>query len=101
MPKFQLPKPLAPIGKTILGSNMTGRNWMAHFGVTPEVVNCIAIKVPNLPIADILMALHFLKTYPSENVGSTFWKMHRITYRDKVDNALRILERRLPDVLKI
>ena len=49
---------------------------------------------------DILLALHFLRCYPTADQAQAFWRMSPKTYREHVSKALIRLDSLLPEVSK-
>ena len=79
------------IAKTFLTS-YSQRAFVAHFGVTPSV--CVVLYTflsaadQSFGVNDLLVALYFLKVYPTEDVGANFFKISRKTYRKKTWSVL-------------
>jgi hypothetical protein len=78
------------------------RRCRALFGASLEqIVRVDSIVRPNVPIAptDLLIALHFLKCYQTEDVATTsLFSMDRKKYRTIPERVLKLLNRRLPGV---
>lgn len=53
----------------------------------------LAISIAELPVEfhHLLWALHFMKNYPTEDVGSAFWNVDRKTYRKYVWRVIILL----------
>lgn len=70
------------------------RKFKSHFGISPVTTIKIYEKITSvspLVIEHLLIALHFLKVYPTTDVGSSFWKLDPKTYRKRVWFVLYLL----------
>lgn len=82
------------------------RAFRAFCGVHPAVAETIWRRyqtqllqnVFDLDRTWILMTLHFLKNYPTEDCGSRIFKMTRKTYRKRLSITLKELERSMDEV---
>jgi lipoprotein signal peptidase len=87
----------------ILLHHYTERLFNAHFGIAvyvlPVIYDFYRQRNVNPPRRDhILFALHFLKIYPTENVGASFCRCDEKTWRKIVKSILISLDSVLPNV---
>jgi hypothetical protein len=71
------------------------RSFRAHFGVHPEVAELLYVLYGNnfLNRVDILILLHFLKVYPTEDRGSRLFNFgSRNTYRGRLWRVVDYLD---------
>lgn len=75
------------------------RAWRALYGFDKEEIAALhSLYLVNLSIKELLMTLHFLRVYPSEDAGSTCFGVCRNTWRHTVRRGLIELRRSLPQV---
>lgn len=61
--------------------HLNSRSFISYFGVSIEVVAELLSRVRRCTFRALLMALYFLKCYPTEEVGSRFFDCGRETWR--------------------
>lgn len=76
------------------------RIWMAHFGVPVQAMIVIwyFLDVPCVQIKHLLWAFYYLKVYPTDDVGASFWKISCKTYENWVWDVLKNLYKHLKTV---
>ena len=79
------------------------RAFRAYCGVVPQIAEAIFLRYYH-PIGlkdrtQVLMLLHYLKTYPTEEIGSRYFKITRKTYRKRVSLSLAYLDAVMNEVL--
>ena len=92
---LKIPKEFLEVAQNIIGTNPKKNKWMAHFGTKPSVAQIVLHK-SNLNPRDLLLALHFLKTYPTEDTGLARWNMSDSLYARTLKKSLRIMYENLP-----
>ena len=95
---------LKHIAKTIIGRYSPTR-FAAAFGVSVQVVVLIvqSLQTANITpkLIHILWTLHFLKTYPTEILGSAAWNVDSKTWTKYVRQTIEDMNIGLPDVFMI
>jgi hypothetical protein len=78
------------------------REVRAFFGLSipmmTHVCSVILLEGGLLQPKDLLLALHFIRLYQTEEVGSTYFSLSAKTYRSRRNEAFTTLFRFLPDV---
>ena len=78
------------------------RTWRSFIGMSREDLTEVHARfVPDLPLRTLMMALHFLKVYSTEDVGALTFKVTRNTWRVNVNSGLLALNSCLPKVFLI
>ena len=86
----------------MLTGKIEDRTWRSFIGMSREdLMEVHARFVPDLPLRTLMMALHFLKVYPTEDVGALTFKVTRNTWRVNVNSGLLALNSCLPKVFLI
>ena len=76
------------------------RQVRAHFALSIEMLVALysRYQLADLPVDHLLLALHFLRVYPTEDTGAPFFRITGKTYKKRRDHALLLLHRNLPPV---
>jgi hypothetical protein len=79
----------------------------AHFGLSIHMISRVFLHISfhdyqnldNISPLDLLIGLHFLKIYATENVSCVFFHIAGKTWKKRRDSSIVAIYLRLPDVL--
>ena len=78
------------------------RKFTSKFGVVPQVAEQIFLKYASVHLPSrlrLMIVLHYLKVYPTEDIGSSLLGFCRETYRKLVRDSINYLSLQMNEVL--